>query len=459
MGTTWLADAEPETCWAHHAWTDFAALPQKEYAVVVLPLHGFARHGADRPLDIEEVLGATLLRQAVARVKTHFAVRVLPPLRFAPAAKNDGLFGLDPETAYDLVAEIAAGVKAAGFHKLVFFNTSPFNEPFVASAAMDARAGSSLRTYVIHARSLGLDPARDQAGGVAPFADHLARLLTEIRQHLAPPVSSPVIDQPAAHPSPSAIFPAYRSRYLPAFSAAQLAGLSAKNRPLVIVPAAAIEQHGPHLPVGVDAILGQALLGAALARLPSDLPVFVAPPLTYGKSIEHQGFPGTISISTRTLRRLGLAMAGQLHDIGIRRLAFFNTHGGNSPLLTTLLHEIPETLGIKATLLRHGYQPDVSAQEAAWGFHADEWETSLMLACAPELVRMEKAVGEYPARLDDPGELRPENAAAVFAWMTSDISRSGVMGDPTRATEENGRRWLAGAADHLAAKIRSLSGE
>jgi creatinine amidohydrolase len=459
MGTTWLADAEPETCWAHHAWTDFAALPQKEYAIVVLPLHGFARHGADRPLDIEEVLGATLLRQAVARVKAHLAVRVLPPLRFAPAAKNDGFFGLDPETAYDLVAEIAAGVKAAGFHKLVFFNTSPFNEPFVASAAMDARAGSSLRTYVIHARSLGLDPGRDQAGEVAPFADHLARLLMEIRQHLAPPVSSPVIDQPAAHTLPSAIFPAYRSRYLPAFSATQLACLSAQNRPLVIVPAAAIEQHGPHLPVGVDAILGQALLGAALARLPSDLPVFVAPSLIYGKSIEHHGFPGTISISTRTLRRLGLAMAGQLRDIGIRRLAFFNTHGGNSTVLTTLLHEIPENLGIKATLLRHGYQPDVSAQEAAWGFHADEWETSLMLACAPELVRMGKVVSEYPARLDDPGELRPENAAAVFAWMTSDISRSGVMGDPTRATEDNGRRWLACAADQLAARIRSLSGE
>jgi creatinine amidohydrolase len=82
-----------------------------------------------------------------------------------------------------------------------------------------------------------------------------------------------------------------------------------------------------------------------------------------------------------------------------------------------------------------------------------------MLACAPELVRMGKAVGEYPARLDDPGELRPENAPAVFAWMTSDISRSGVMGDPTRATEENGKRWLACAADHLAVKIRSLSGE
>ncbi|MGA2446423.1 MAG: creatininase family protein [Opitutaceae bacterium] len=459
MGMTWLADAEPETFWAHHAWTDFAALPRKEYAIVVLPLHGFASHGADRPLDIEELLGASLLRQAVERVKRHFVVRVLPPLRFAPAAKNGGFFGLDPETAHDLVAEIAAGVKAAGFHKLVFFNTSPFNEPFVASAAMDARAGLNLRTYVIHARSLGLDPGRDNAGEVAPFASHLAELLAEIRQHLAPPVASPAIDPSVLHVPPPAIFPAYRSRYLPALSSAQLTALPAKKRPLVIVPTASIEQHGPHLPVGVDAILGQALLSAALAKLPSDFPVFVAPSLTYGKSIEHHGFPGTISISTRTLRRLGLAMAGQLRDVGIRRLAFLNTHGGNSAVLTSLLHEIPESLGINATLLRHGCQPDVSVQEAAWGFHADEWETALLLACAPELVRMDKAVCEYPARLGDPGELRPENAVATFAWMTRDISRCGVMGDPTRATEEKGRRWLSNAADNLSSKIRSLAGE
>jgi creatinine amidohydrolase len=227
----------------------------------------------------------------------------------------------------------------------------------------------------------------------------------------------------------------------------------------VIIPAAAIEQHGPHLPVGVDAILGQALLGAALGRLPASLPALVAPPLTYGNSIEHPGVPGTISVSARILRRLALAMAGQLHDIGIRRLAFFNTHGGNSAVLATLCHEIPEIFGIRTTLLRHGYQPDVSSQETASGFHAGEWETSLMLACAPELVRLDKAISEYPARLDGRGELRPENAPAVFAWTTRDISRSGVMDDPTRATAENGKRWLAGSADHHVAKTRSLSFE
>ena len=447
MGLTWLADAEPETFWAHHAWTDFAALPQKEYAVVVLPVHGFARHGA------------SLLRQAIAQVKARFTVRVLRPLRFVPAETIGGFFGLDPGTAHDLAGEIAAGVKAAGFHKLVFFNTSPDNEPFVGAAAMDARARLGLRTYVIHARSLGLDVGRDHAGSVATMAARLAGLLTEIRGHLAPPLAPPATVPPASPASQSAVFPVCRSHYLPALSSSHWADPRAKDRPLVIVPTAAIEQHGPHLPVGVDAILGQALLTAALSRLPPDLPVLVAPPITYGTSVEHRGFPGTISISSRTLRRLSLAIAGQLRDLGLRRVAFLNTHGGNSLVLASLIHEMQSTLGLDANVLRHGYEPDLRPQEAAGGVHAGEWETALMLACAPELVRMDKVVSEYPAGVGYPGELRPENAAATFAWMTRDLSRSGVIGDPTRATEENGKRWLLNAAEALATRIRGLTGK
>jgi creatinine amidohydrolase len=451
MGTSWLADAVPETCWAHQTWTDFAALAQPEYAVVVLPVHGFADHGADRPLDIEESLGSALLRTAVEQAKARFVVRVLPPLRFAIAAKAGGFFGLDFDTAGDLMHAIAAGVKAAGFQKLVFFNTSPVNEPFVAAAALEARVGHGLRTYVIQASSLGLDPSRQRAADLGCLAQHLAGLLEEIRLHLAPPLAS--VTRPVAARLAPAEFPVFRSRYLPALSSAQLAALPATANLLTILPTAAIEQHGPHLPVGVDAILGHALLDAALSRLPPDAPVLIAPPVTYGASNEHLGFPGTITVSPRTLRRVVLAIAAQLRALGLRRLAVFNTHGGNSAVLALVVREIQETLGLDAFLLRHGYQPDVSGQEAAWGFHADEWETALMLACAPELVRMDRAVGEYSARRDDPGELRPEHAAATYAWMTRDISHSGIMGDPTRATPANGRRWLAAAAERLAAKI------
>ncbi|MFA5057668.1 MAG: creatininase family protein [Opitutaceae bacterium] len=457
MATTWLAAAEPETCWAHHAWPDFAALPQKEYAIVVLPIHGLTDHGADLPLDVEELVGGALLRRAVEQVKTRFVVRVLPPLRFLPAFGVRGFFEVDPETAHHLVAEVAAGVKAAGFHKLVFLNTSSINEPFVATAALDARAGCGLRTYVIHTRALGLDPARHQAGDVAPFAAHLAKLLTEIRGHLAPPLPVFATDKPMPPAVSTVPFPAYRPRYLASLTSTHLADMAGKKESLVIVPTGAIEQHGPHLPVGVDAILGQALLDAALRRLPPDLPVFVAPPVTYGKSIEHREYLGTVSLSTKTLRRLVLAIAEQVSALGLRRLALLNTHGGNSTVLASVLHEIQGSIGLETFLLRPGHASDLGAQEAAWGFHAGEWETSLMLACAPELVHMDQAAGEYPARLNDPGELRPEDAPATFAWMTRDLSRSGVVGDPALATREKGTRWLSDAAETLASRIRRQS--
>ena len=455
MSTSWLANADPDTFWAHHAWPDFAALPQKEYAVVVLPIHGFADHGVGRPLDQEEILGSTLLRRAIEQVKTHFTLRVLPPLRFVLAAKDAGLFGVEAETAHDLLREMAESVRAAGFHKLVFFNTSPVNEPLVATAALDARAAFGLRTYVIQARTLGLDPARHAAEDTGPMAEHLARLLTEIRQHLAPALPSKAeTGKPKAETiPPSVMVPAYRYYYLPAQPRAQLAAISSKEHALVVLPTAAIEQHGPHLPVGVDAILGQALLNAAVAQIGGRAAVYIAPAITYGKSNEHVGFPGTVTLSARTLRRLVLATATQLRDLGFRRLAIVNTHGGNSAVLTTTVLELRDSLGLDASILRHGFKPDVSPQEAAWGFHADEWETSLMLACAPELVRMKLAVCEYPARLGDSGELRPERAPATFAWLTRDISKSGVMGDATKATAEKGRRWLAAAAAALAERI------
>ena len=454
MVTNWLADADPATAWAHHAWTDFAALPGREYAVVVLPVHGFARREAGAPLDLEELRGGALLRRAVDLVQGGFTMRVLPPLRFVPSAGPDGFFNLDPETGHDVVAEIAADVAAAGFHKLVFFNTSPGLEPFVDAAAMDARTESGLRAYVIHARALGFDPARDQAAEDASRAGQLAALLTEIWEHRAP-AAGQAVRAPAA--AGGAAFPAYRDRYLPALPAERLAALAGSADSLAVVPAGAIEQHGPHLPVGVDAILGQAILAAALARVPGDLPVVVAPPITYGKSTEHRGFPGTVSLRTRSLRRLALAIIGQLRDLGLRRVAFFNTHGGNRAVLAAMLREPRASLGVDVFLLRAPRASGLDAQEEAWGLHAGEWETALMQTCSPDLVHPERAAAEYPGRAGGPGQLRPGHAPATFAWVARDLSRSGVIGDPSKATAEKGTRWLSTSAEALAARIRALA--
>lgn len=516
MSTSWLANAEPTTAWAHQPWTEFDALPQRDRALVILPVHGFADHGLGLPLDAEELAGASLLREAASLGKSAgLSLRVLPPLRFGLAPYPSTFFGIDPETAHDHVREIAACVRESGFSKLVFFVTSPWHEEWIDAASRDVRVELGLQTFVINLSGLGLNfhPAsesRAQAQAVvshvlgkkpsvttraadirdpsfrpgnfrqpsplalsaelngavlaAGAAHHLARLLAEIdaRAPLGSAEPRAVVDIP---PRRAALdetdtpvhFPlGYRGRYLPSLTRDELDAWPDKDRTLVILPTAAIEQHGHHLPVGVDAILGQAWLAQTLPKLASDARALVLPPITFGKSNEHAGFAGTVFISAKTLRRLLLATATQLRALGFRHLAVLNTHGGNSAVVVYTLREIQTTLGLRAGMINFPYKPDVSPQEAEYGFHAGEWETALMLACAPDLVHMEKATCEYPARLDDPGELRPENAPAIFSWISSDISKSGVMGDATKATRAKGLHWFDLGTTALAKRISEL---
>lgn len=249
-----------------------------------------------------------------------------------------------------------------------------------------------------------------------------------------------------------------RSRQLTAMTLAQIQALPDKARAPVIVTTGAIEQHGAHLPLAFDALMGQVWLDRVLALLPADAPCYVGPPITVGKSNEHTGFPGTLSISKETLRLQLLAIARQLKAWGFRTLAILNTHGGNSSVIAYTLWEIQDVHGLRAVMLRPDVElhPPLSSQEAAYGFHAGELETSWLLAEAPHLVDMTKAACEYPAGIDDPGELRPEAAPATFAWASQDVSQSGVMGDATAATAEKGERWIAQLAKGYAARILEL---
>lgn len=250
-------------------------------------------------------------------------------------------------------------------------------------------------------------------------------------------------------------FPSYRSRYLPAMTLAQIAALPAKATTPVIIATGAIEQHGPQLPVAVDSYMGQYFLSRICAELPPEVPALVAPPITVGKSNEHVGFPGTLYISKDTLRAQLLALARQLHAWGFRRLLFLNTHGGNTSVLIYTRREIEFTLGMSTDWLRSNAKLDLPPQEAAYGFHANTAETAWLYATAPQLTRPEAAPCHYPARIDDPGELRPENAPATYAWASQDISPHGVMGDATVATAEQGARWLDACVAGYIATLRA----
>ena len=273
-------------------------------------------------------------------------------------------------------------------------------------------------------------------------------------EKFCPPNPEPRAPMSAATPP---IFPSYRDRYLPAMTPSQIAALPDKAWAPVIIVTGAIEQHGPHLPVAVDSFLGQVWLDRTLPLLPADVNCYVAPPITIGKSNEHTGFPGTLFVSKDTLRSLLHCIARQVHAWGFKQLAILNTHGGNSAVTAYTLREISAKYGLRCGTLAPKADLGLPAQENNFGYHANTAETALLLSNAPGTVDMSVAVCEYSGRIDDPGELRAERAPATMAWITSDLSKSGIMGDAPAGTPERGVKWTDLTAAAYAASMTDVA--
>jgi len=232
-------------------------------------------------------------------------------------------------------------------------------------------------------------------------------------------------------------------RYLAYLTHEDVAELD-KDRAAAVLVVGAIEQHGPHLANGTDLILGVSTLALAIERLDPSVQLWVLPPLPYSRSVEHTAWAGTLTLEQETL-------AAVIHDIGasvarsgFRRLVIYNSHGGNTTLLETVARDVRRRTGLMVfpfSMFRLGLTyPPHSDVEAAWGTHAGEWETSMMLHLTPELVDMERAkratghasFAETPEHI---GLLGP----IPFTWTTDDVSASGAIGDPNPATAERGR--------------------
>jgi creatinine amidohydrolase len=233
-----------------------------------------------------------------------------------------------------------------------------------------------------------------------------------------------------------------------------------KDEAVVVVNVASVEQHGPHLPLVTDSLIGQRLLALALERLDPSAQVWVLPPLPYGKSNEHRRFVGTMTLSQTTLAAVLHELAESVARAGFRRLVLLNSHGGNPAVLDHVARDARESTGLMVfplTVFRMGLDyGHVHEREERWGTHAGEWETSLMLALAPELVRFERTaeLGSYPAF-----EAEVAHVSALgpvtFAWLSEDLSTSGTMGDPRAATPERGQRIV----DQTVAKLADVLAE
>jgi creatinine amidohydrolase len=210
------------------------------------------------------------------------------------------------------------------------------------------------------------------------------------------------------------------------------------HSPYVLLSFGAIEEHGPHLPLGTDTI---AAAGFS-TRLASATGLIELPVMPFGQvwSLEH--FDGSLSISDETIIALVCELAAGLHRNGVKGLVLYTAHLGNAAALKKAARALEESGGLAAIALAYPGLEEIAKQVSETPrshpaiMHADELETSVMLALAPEQVRMDRAVSEYPhypVHFDN----------APVRWDT--VSASGVFGDATAATAEKGNQII----DHV----------
>ena len=213
---------------------------------------------------------------------------------------------------------------------------------------------------------------------------------------------------------------------------------------IAILPVAAIEQHGPHLPTGVDAMIMEGYMRRVLARAPPALPILALPMQSVGASSEHADFPGTLSLSVETAARAWVEIGDGVARAGCRKLVIINSHGGNGPVIDGVARTLRQRHGmlvVVASWSRFGY-PDglFGPAERLHGIHAGDIETSLMLAFEPQLVRGGELRDFEPTSVAMERDFTWLRAGrpAGFGWMAQDLSASGAMGNATAATCEKG---------------------
>ncbi|MEL6552014.1 MAG: creatininase family protein [Cyanobacteria bacterium J06621_11] len=240
-------------------------------------------------------------------------------------------------------------------------------------------------------------------------------------------------------------------RFFPYLSWPQIEQLPDKKNTLIIQPIGAIEQHGPHLPIVVDAAISTAVVGRALGQLDEAIAAYALPTLYYGKSNEHAQFPGTITLSATTLMAVLTETAMSLYASGFRKLIFVNGHGGQPQVLEIVARDLRQQYPDLTVFPHfvwgapHAAKEIVGTAEYEQGIHAGDVETSVMLALMREQVDMDRAVREFPVPFA-PESLLSLEGNLPTAWMMQDLSRSGVVGDATVASAKKGEAILASVA-------------
>lgn len=234
-------------------------------------------------------------------------------------------------------------------------------------------------------------------------------------------------------------------------------------RCIAVLPVAAVEQHGPHLPLNVDASLADGVVQAALPHLQNDLPVLFLPTQAIGFSPEHTAFAGTLSLKSETVIRLWTDIAESVAATGVKKLVLLNSHGGQVGMLDIVARDLRARLGMLVYSVNWFNLPLVgendelvnerfSAEEHRFGIHAGDIETSMMLALRPHQVDMAKAQ-DFQSTSKDRAQkfsILGDGKSAKLAWQMQDYNPQGAAGNAAAATADKGRAVLDAAGKSFA---------
>ncbi len=235
------------------------------------------------------------------------------------------------------------------------------------------------------------------------------------------------------------------------------------DRTIAVLPVAAIEQHGPHLPVSTDLTIANGMVEEVRQRCPEDLDVLVLPTQPVGKSNEHLRSPGTLTLTAETALKIWVELGESVARAKVRKLVMINSHGGNAALLEVVARELRIRCGMLAVhgaWRRFGLPAGLyTPLEGEVGIHAGDIETSLMLHFRPDLVRMANAEDFAPTTIrmaKDFAVLRPTGVNA-FGWIAQDLHASGAAGNASLGTAEKGRLTAAHQADGFISLLRDVT--
>lgn len=234
---------------------------------------------------------------------------------------------------------------------------------------------------------------------------------------------------------------------------------------VAVLPLGATEQHGPHLPLGVDTVLADGIVAASLPLLPADLPVLFLPTQQIGLSPEHARFAGTLTLSAETVIRMWKEIGAGVARAGVKKLVLFNAHGGHVGAMDIVARELRAEHGLIVYSVSWFNLPlgdaaeQFGAGEHRFGVHAGDIETSMMLALAPQQVRMAEAKNFRSTSEQRAADyaILGNGKSAKLGWAMEDYNPQGAAGNAAAATAARGQAVVDAAAEQLALLLAEVS--